>query len=116
MDTSEHTRAALAPVTTSLERLFPTLSAQHVERIAAHGKRHSVRPGDILLDASAALSRMFVVVSGRIEIVRSAEGAETLVAELGPGQFTGEISLLSGRRTFVRVRATAEGEARADRR
>jgi thioredoxin reductase (NADPH) len=110
MDTSDHTRAALAPVTTSLERLFPTLSAQHVERIAAHGKRHSVRPGDVLLDASAALSRMFVVVTGRIEIVRTAEAGETLVAELGPGQFTGEISLLSGRRTFVRIRATAEGE------
>ena len=110
MDTSEHTRAALAPATTSLERLFPALSAQHLERIAAHGKRRSIRPGDILLDMSAALSRIFVVVTGRIEIVRSAEGAEALVAELGPGQFTGEISLLSGRRTFVRVRATAEGE------
>ena len=110
MDTIDHTRAAPAPVTTSLERLFPTLSAPHVERIAAHGKRHSVQPGDILLDASAALSRMFVVVTGRIEIVRMAEGGESLVAELGPGQFTGEISLLSGRRTFVRIRAKAAGE------
>jgi thioredoxin reductase (NADPH) len=110
MDTSDQTRPALAPVTTSRERLFPTLSAQHVDRIAAHGKRLSVRPGDILLEASAALSRMFVVVTGRIEIVRMAEGTQAIVAELGPGQFTGEISLLSGRRTFVRIQATAQGE------
>jgi len=110
METSDHTRTALAPVTTSSERLFPTLSAPHVERMAAHGKRLSVRPGDVLLDVSAPVSKMFVVVSGRIEIVRMVDGAEALVAELGPGQFTGETSLLSGRRTLVRIRATAEGE------
>ncbi len=109
MATSENARTT-APVTTSLERLFPTLRAQQVERIAVHGRRVAVRPGDILLDMSAAFSRMFVVVSGRIEIVRIVEGAEEVVAELGPGQFTGETSLLSGRRTFVQVRATAEGE------
>src|SRR5262245_58346682 len=110
MDTSDSTRLALAPVTTSFERLFPTLSEAHLERIAAYGKRHAVRSGEVLLDVSVQQSRMFVVVSGRIEIVRIAEASETLVAELGPGQFTGEISLLAGRRTFVRIQATAEGE------
>jgi thioredoxin reductase (NADPH) len=109
MATSEHAPAD-APVTTSLERLFPTLRPEQVEALAAHGRRIPVRPGDVLLDVSVAMSRMFVVVSGRIEIVRIAEGAEGIVAELGPGQFTGEVSLLSGRRTLVRIRATAEGE------
>ena len=109
MATSEHAPADV-PVTTTSERLFPTLRAEQVEKIAAHGRRVPVRPGDVLLDVSVAQSRMFVVVTGRIEIVRIAEGAEGIVAELGPGQFTGEINLLSGRRTLVRIRATAEGE------
>src|SRR5262245_17591646 len=110
METGEYTRTAFSPLTTSRERLFPTLSAAHVEKIASHGRRRPVRPGDVLLDVSAQLSKMFVVVSGRIEILRMADGAGARVAELGPGQFTGEISLLSGRRTFVRIQATAAGE------
>jgi thioredoxin reductase (NADPH) len=109
MATSEHAPSD-TPVTTTSERLFPTLRPDQVERLAAHGRRVPIRPGDVLLDMSVAMSRMFVVVSGRIEIVRIAEGAEGVVAELGPGQFTGEVSLLSGRRTLVRIRATAEGE------
>src|SRR5215471_7843631 len=109
MATSEHPSMA-TPVTTSLERLFPTLSAPHVDRIATHGRRRKVRPGDVLIDVSAPVSSMFVVVSGRIEIVRIADGTQATVAELGPGQFTGELSLLSGRRMLVRIVAVAEGE------
>jgi thioredoxin reductase (NADPH) len=109
MATSEQPSMA-TPVTTSLERLFPTLSAPHVERIAAHGRRRPIRPGDVLLDVSAPVASMFVVVSGRIEVLRIAEGTEATVAGLGPGQFTGELSLLSGRRTLVRIVAVAEGE------
>ena len=109
MATSER-KPADAPVTTTSERLFPTLRPEQVERLAAHGRRLSVKPGDVLLDVSATMSRMFVVVSGGIEIVRLADGPERIVAALGPGQFTGEVSLLSGRRTLVRIRATAEGE------
>jgi len=108
--TTSGTHEALAPLTTSVERLFPTLTPDQVERLAAHGRRRPIRRDDVLLDASATSSRLFVVVSGRLEIVRSADGVELLVADLGPGQFTGEISLLAGRRTFVRVQATAEGE------
>jgi thioredoxin reductase (NADPH) len=81
-----------------------------VERLAAHGGRLSVAAGDVLLDSNAERSRMFVVVSGRIDVVRPAGGTELLVASLGPGQFTGEISLLAGRRALVRVRAAAAGE------
>jgi thioredoxin reductase (NADPH) len=100
----------LAPLTASIERLFPKLTPELVERAAARGRRRHVRPGDILIEASEELSRFFVVVSGAIQIVRPVDGGEQLVADLRTGQFTGEVSLLSGRRTFVRVRATEEGE------
>ena len=109
MATSEHSPAD-TPVTTTSERLFPTLGPELVERIAAHGRRLPVRPGEVLLDVGAAFSRMFVVVRGGIEIVQVAEGAEKVVAALGPGQFTGEVNLLSGRRSLVRIRATEQGE------
>ena len=36
--------------------------------------------------------------------------AETLVTVHGPGEFTGEVNMLSGRRTLVRMRATKPGK------
>ena len=51
-----------------------------------------------------------MVVSGEIEIVRPLGAAETLVTIHGPGGFTGEVNMLSGRRTLVRMRATKPGK------
>lgn len=49
-------------------------------------------------------------VSGELEIMRPFGTAETLVTVFGPGQFTGEVSTISGRRTFFRVRASQPGK------
>ena len=53
--------------------------------------------------------RFFVVTAGHIAIVRPAGVTEELVAALRPGQFTGEVTMLSGRRGFVRIRAGEPG-------
>ncbi len=50
------------------------------------------------------------MTAGRIEIVREAAAGEQLVIDLLPGQFSGEVSTLSGRRAFVTLRAVEEGE------
>jgi thioredoxin reductase (NADPH) len=44
-----------------------------------------------------------------MEIVRPSGSTEALVAVLRPGQFTGEVTMLSGRRGFVRMRAGEPG-------
>ena len=52
----------------------------------------------------------FVVTAGRVEVVRPSGSTETLVAVHGPGQFTGEVNMLSGRPALVRSRASEPGE------
>ena len=52
----------------------------------------------------------FVVTAGGVEIVRPSSANETLVALYGPGQFTGEVNMLSGRRALLQVRASEAGE------
>lgn len=52
----------------------------------------------------------FAVIAGGLEIVRAADGIETRVTVLGPGQFTGGVNMLSGRRPLVRVQAIDAGE------
>jgi len=52
----------------------------------------------------------FVVTSGRIEVTRQLGSTATLVAVHGPGQFTGEVNMLSGRPALLRSRASEAGE------
>jgi thioredoxin reductase (NADPH) len=50
-----------------------------------------------------------VVNSGEIEIIQPGD-TESLVAVFRPGQFTGEMSMLSGRRAILRVRMKEAGD------
>ena len=91
------------------EQVFPTLTEAQMARIAAHGRRRPVQPGEVLLDLGDQL-RFFVVTKGRIHILSVSGSSESLIVTLTPGQFTGEVNLLSGRRGLTRIRATEAGE------
>ena len=89
----------------TVDRVFPTLTAEQIARVAAHGCEHRVAAGEVLVEASQANTRFFLVLEGHLDIVRTIEGVEEVVVTHGPGQFTGEVNLLSGRRTLVSIRA-----------
>jgi thioredoxin reductase (NADPH) len=89
----------------TVDRVFPTLTAEQIARVAAHGCEHSVKAGEVLVEASHANTRFFLVLEGHLDIVRTIEGVDEVVVTHGPGQFTGEVNLLSGRRTLVSIRA-----------
>src|SRR5579862_2883559 len=74
---------------------FPTLTAAQVARIASHGTVRTAERGEVLLEAGSQAARFFVVTGGRLDVVRWAQGAEMLVTSHGPGQFTGEVNMLS---------------------
>ncbi|MBC7896202.1 MAG: FAD-dependent oxidoreductase [Cytophagaceae bacterium] len=90
--------------------MFPTLPAAHVAQVAAHGRRRAFHEGEVLLAPARDPLRWFVVVEGRIDLVRPTVDGEELVVTLGPGQFTGEVNMLSGRPGFVVVRGSMAGE------
>jgi thioredoxin reductase (NADPH) len=90
--------------------MFPTLTAAQMSRIAPHGKVRHVEEGEVLVDAGEQVARLFVVTSGKIEAVRVSVPHEEAFAILRPGMFTGELTLLSGRRGLVQIRAIESGE------
>ncbi len=99
------------PLTISrAEQIFPKLTQTQIRRIAAHGHMREMQRGEVLVEQGDSSVPFFVVVSGELEIVRPLGAAETLVAAQGPGQFTGEVNMLSGRRALFRIRATRPGE------
>jgi len=81
-----------------------------MHRVAAQGQLRTVQPGEVLVQQGESAGRFFVVVSGELEVVGPTGDAETLVAVYGPGQFTGEVNMLSGRRALFRIRAAKPGE------
>ena len=91
------------------EQIFPRLTDAQLSRISTTGQRRSVQAGELLFEAGDQNTDFFVVVSGGIELVRPVAGREQPVALLGPGQFTGEINMLSARRAWARGRVAAEG-------
>jgi len=92
------------------DRVFPTLTPEQVGRVAARGRLRPVRSGAILQSAGDPAQSFFVVTAGSVELVRTSAGAEELVAVLRPGQFTGEINMLSGRNALVSLRVRESGE------
>ena len=89
---------------------LPDPDPGQLARLTAHGRVRRVTQGEVLLEAGDPGTRFFVVISGQVDIIRLLDGREELVVSFHSGQFTGEVGVLSGRRTLVRVRAAAAGE------
>jgi thioredoxin reductase (NADPH) len=99
------------PLTSSrIEKIFPKLTPAQIDRIAASGRTHSIQSGEVLIEQGDKSVPFFVVITGEVEILRPFGAHETLLTVHGPGEFTGEVNMLSGRRSLVRARVTKPGK------
>jgi thioredoxin reductase (NADPH) len=105
---------ASSPVPSALDprtQAFPTLTPAQIDRIRPFGKLRKVKAGDIVFEPDASGIPFFVLLSGSMEIVQpDMEGGERPIAKHEPGEFTGEVTMISGRRSLVRGRVTEPGE------
>src|SRR5262249_19801973 len=88
----------------------PTLAPGEIERVAAHGRRRAVAQGEVLLDRGQEATKMFVVTKGAIEVVGFDRDRELVLNVNRPGQFTGELHVLSGRPSLALLRVKEAGE------
>ena len=103
-------RRGLPLTKSSRERIFPKLTPVQISRIELHGHIRSVQSGEVLIEQGDRSVPFFVVITGEVEILRPLGDRETLVTVHGPGEFTGEVNMLSGRRSLVRARVTKPGK------
>jgi thioredoxin reductase (NADPH) len=87
------------------DQMFPKLSHDQLERLRSCGHERSAAAGELLFDQGQSDIPFFVVLSGSVEIVHPSRGADEPITVHEPGEFTGEVDLLSGRRSLVRGRA-----------
>ena len=105
---TSHTMPAETPAEHALR--FPQLTAAQVSRLAAFGAPRHVKAREILFDQGSSGHGVFIVLSGSIEIVGVANEVETVLSVVGPGEFTGEVTQLSGRPSLVLCRACETSE------
>ena len=90
--------------------MFPALTTAQIDRIRPGSKLRRVEPGEILFRPGDTEVPFFVVLSGSMEIVQPDLTGERLVTTHGAGEFTGELSMISGQRCLVLGRVTELGD------
>ena len=77
-------------------QMFPTLTAAQISRLRSASTLRQVRAGEILFRPGESSIPLFVVLSGRMEIVQPTCGGEVPITTHAAGEFTGEVSMISG--------------------
>ena len=102
--------ATASPPDKQESEAFPRLTPAQLARIEPRGRRRRVAQGDVLGEPGEPVTRIFVVVTGELELVRppgwTAEAAPTFTT----GMFTGERSILAGGRFLARIQAATPCE------
>jgi thioredoxin reductase (NADPH) len=102
-----------APIPSALDgrtQAFPVLTEAQISRVRPGSELRQVKRGEILFEPGDLSVPFFVLLSGSMEIVQPDLAGERLITAHGPGQFTGEMTMISGRRCLVRGRMTEAGE------
>ena len=84
--------------------LFKALTPQQLTDVAEHVKKRHFASGETIVREGEPGEEFFVISDGEVEVIR----ADHEVARLGPGDFFGEVALISGEPRNATV--VAEGE------
>jgi thioredoxin reductase (NADPH) len=83
----------------------PILTESQLERVRVFTKPRQVAAGDVLYNPNDDTPPVYVVIEGKIRIVSLAGGVEDTVTTYDPGQFSGELLMIAGRRSIYRCQA-----------
>lgn len=85
--------------------MFPTLNDEQIARLRPFATERRFNTGDIIFDQGDTQNGVLVILEGSIDIESVVNGVETVIVTHKRGEFAGEVSQLSGRRSLARCRA-----------
>ncbi|HET7234109.1 MAG TPA: FAD-dependent oxidoreductase [Longimicrobium sp.] len=95
---------------TDNEIAFPRLTARQIDSLRPLGETHPVRAGEHLWHAGERGFGFFVILSGRVEILDLTGDAPRRVTIHEPGEFTGDVDVLTARASLVDGVMIEDGE------
>src|SRR4029077_2333009 len=90
-------------------RAFPIFTPAQIERISAYGRQRSTSRGEVLVEAGQRNGPLYVILTGELEVIRIADGRESVIVTHTAGGLTGEANLLTGRPTLFELRVKEPG-------
>jgi thioredoxin reductase (NADPH) len=92
------------------DEMYPKLSEEQIARLAHAGVRREYPADELIFDQGAIGRSFYVVLKGGLEVVLPSPSGERYVRRHQPGDFTGELDMLSGRPALVRARTIGPTE------
>ena len=87
----------------------PTLTPAQIDRIRPHARQLEVIADEVLYEPAVDTPPVYVVLSGAIRIVAVGGEEERIVTTYRAGQFSGELLMISGRRSIYRCQVVESG-------
>ncbi|HSR05545.1 MAG TPA: cyclic nucleotide-binding domain-containing protein, partial [Bryobacteraceae bacterium] len=84
--------------------MFPKLDDVQIARLAPFGRKIDTQAGEVVVEQGDSHRGVFVVLSGGLELLAVSAAGESRLRLLSRGEFNGEVNMLSGRRSLVRLR------------
>lgn len=88
---------------------YPVLDDSQLARLRRYGTTRPVTAGEVLFSPADDSYDLFVVLSGEVVVSNESRGRDVEFARYGPGEFAGDLSLLTGQRPFLTARVTTGG-------
>jgi len=105
----EQSQAELVSALASVD-VFRDLDTQHIERLAQRVRVDVFGPGETILRQGEPGDSLYIVRRGCVAVRVMSSRGETEIAELGEGQFFGEMSLMTGASRSATVAAKSDVE------
>jgi len=84
------------------DQIYPTLDAFEIERVRQFGDLHSFAAGELLWTVGKVAPGLMVILAGKVAVTEHDQfGSRKPLAVHGPGNFLGELALLSGQPALV---------------
>ena len=94
-----------------LVRAFPDVSAPPLMEAASRLQRSRYRRGEVIVAEGEPADRFYVITSGEAEVIQWSADRDVYIGTLQPGQFFGEVGLLTSGRRSATVRAVGNVKA-----
>ena len=96
------------------ERTFPDVPKEVVAESVSRAELLTFGPGELVVREGEPADRFYLVIEGRAVVTQhGADGAETVLNEVGPGDYFGEVGLLEDVPRIASVRAKTALEVMA---
>ena len=93
----------------AVARALPFLSHTQMMTATHQAEKKKVAAGSVILKEGEDVEHFFMVTAGEVDIIVTKKNQEIQLAQLGYGQFFGEVELTQGGLSIAQVRGASEG-------